>query len=85
MPQVQIALKAFRSFGFLQKINMGRFAKDVSSPRAGFRPRQDKRSLGIKLIQQVLGEQELFVILFVKIREQELRSTGWIGHIPKDQ
>lgn len=43
MPWVQIALQSFHLFGFLQKINTGRFNQVLSSPWAGFRPRRDRK------------------------------------------
>lgn len=42
VPCVQAALRSFHPCGLLQKINT-RFAQVLSSPRAGFRPRQDSK------------------------------------------
>lgn len=49
VPWVQIALKSFHPFGFLEKINAGRFAQILSSPWTGFRPRWDRKIFWYKI------------------------------------
>lgn len=79
VPCVQVALRSFHPCGLLQKINT-RFAQVLSSPWAGFRPRQDSKISWYKINSAATwGEKGYFYKNCVKLRGQELGPMGQIG------